>query len=376
MYTANEANLAYDTIREVFENRIKSIKEEYLNHHQKNIQSKAVFFGSGILAFSPAPFDEGKIDLVEWRKKCIAYIQDFCKKNHTNPVYISFHLDEKTPHAHFQFENFDHKKKRSLLRTFGKEELRQEQTTAATFFSDLGFSRGEARSITGASHLSIVKMHEAERKAIKNEVQEVKIILESLTKKEKELKNHIDSLKIDVEKRKKDRAGIVAEIQKTISSADERKAEYRKYDKLSREVKAELEKMKSRLEEVREYRKSLSSAILEAQKQSDELSDILQAKKISLENIQSVLDQTEDIRQIVQKSQQLQDISASYISELAEAKKTTDPRRAEELSEVAKILSGMTFADLLADLPTASGESLFDKADRLKKQSHFNSVSR
>ena len=199
--------------------REAAIRADYKRRYKRAMPKNSVPFVEMFLVFSPGPFDAGKVDLQEWRIACARMASLLRKKTSAKVVYIAFHFDEKTPHAHIVIENYSREKGKTWLRTFSKSDCRAIQDTAGRVFGPLGFQRGEEKSITGARHLSLVESHFEERRRLENQIAELK---EELTS------------------RKEERKKLLAEVQEMEEDAAIRKSIYQRFDQATRAKKEEL----------------------------------------------------------------------------------------------------------------------------------------
>jgi hypothetical protein len=124
------------------------------------------------------------------------------------PLGIDLHQDEgrvedgvfvRNVHAHVQFMNYSFEKRFSPLRHMMKKGKNQDGRTNASnpnfeklqdlvhqSFANLGFARGEPKSVTGREHL-------IKEEFVKNKKRELIAQVQTLTKKDKELKSAIQA---------------------------------------------------------------------------------------------------------------------------------------------------------------------------------------
>lgn len=199
--------------------REEAIRADYKRRHKRSMPRNAVPFVELFLTFSPGPFEEGRVNLQEWKTACARMAALLKRKTGGKVVYLAFHFDEKTPHCHVLLENYSREKGRSWLRTFSKSDCRQLQDEAGRVFAPLGFQRGEEKSITGARHLSLVESHHAERKRLEDQVQ---------------------ALRAELEGRKEERRKLIEETRELEEDAAIRKSIYQRFDAATRAKKEEL----------------------------------------------------------------------------------------------------------------------------------------
>ena len=104
-------------------------------------------------------------------------------------LYISLHLDEKTPHLHYQLENLNRETGRTVARTIKKPTLSKLQDIAGQVFSEIGLQRGQNREITGKRYKSVAEGHREELKQGEKKLQELKEEIQTYKDELNTLKN-------------------------------------------------------------------------------------------------------------------------------------------------------------------------------------------
>lgn len=208
------------------DDREKWIRSDYKKRHGRAMPKNSVPFTELFVTFSPEPFRNGEIDLQEWRVACARFAHMVRRRTGGRVVYLSFHFDEATPHAHILFENYNRETGRSWLRAFGRKGCRELQDLAGETFAPLGFERGAEKSITGARHLSLVESHAEERRR---------------------LENRISELRKEIEERGTERKKLIQEVRELEEDAAIRKSIYRRYDEETRRKKEELRSLNAAL---------------------------------------------------------------------------------------------------------------------------------
>ena len=88
------------------------------------------------MTFSEYSVDDIEDDrLLDLGKKAVRKI---AAELNVKPIYISLHLDEKTPHLHYQLENLNRETGRTVARTIKKPVLSKLQDIAGEVFSEIG----------------------------------------------------------------------------------------------------------------------------------------------------------------------------------------------------------------------------------------------
>lgn len=111
---ANKRDI-YNVINDSYKLYRKAHNEIYKKwNNNKNIRDRKSTWSEGVLTFSEklkVDFEEGKITKEELMKVAIECVKDITQQYGESAKinYIVLHLQEKTPHFHFSFNNFDDK---------------------------------------------------------------------------------------------------------------------------------------------------------------------------------------------------------------------------------------------------------------------------
>ena len=172
--------------------------EEQKEIHEKSIGQKSQvknFFINGIITFSTdmqKDFYENQDKFHELTKKTL---DDFSKKFGVKLLNHSIHLDEKTPHIHFCFENINRSNGKSVQRYISKLDLKNLQTLTGSHWEKMGYARGKENS--GKKHYSVAVGHEKERlENLKNQIQEQKKLIKSQELEVSQNKTELDKLDV------------------------------------------------------------------------------------------------------------------------------------------------------------------------------------
>jgi hypothetical protein len=152
-------------------------------------QEKTKPFYSGLISFTP---DENTLiqnnQVAYWEslfKQGKAFLIDFTKKHDTKIEYVVGHIDEKTFHISFMFDNINYKTGKTLTHSLEKKQLSKLQTECASYFTKLGGVRGDLNS--KRKHYSVAEGH-------RREAEEIKKILSEAKEVENGLKNILQTL--------------------------------------------------------------------------------------------------------------------------------------------------------------------------------------
>lgn len=166
--------------------------------HEKVVKQKSQiknYFINGIITFSEdmkKDFYENQKKFQELAKKTLA---DISKKYGIKLLHFTIHLDEKTPHIHFTFENVNRSTGRSVQRYITKSDLRNLQTETAAHWQEMGYKRGKENS--KSKHYSVAIGHQKEElEDLKTEIQRRKKEVKAQELESSEKKADLDKLDI------------------------------------------------------------------------------------------------------------------------------------------------------------------------------------
>lgn len=259
IYSQNETN------KELFE----KIKEDMIlsSQEQKEIHERTIgqksqiknYFINGIITFSTKMKSDFFENQEQFRKLVKQTFELVSKKYNIKLIYYAIHLDEKTPHVHFCFENVDRKTGRSVQRYISKSDLSQLQTDVADQWLEMGYKRGKKNS--GSKHYSVAIGHQKEElENLKKQIQEQKKLIKQQEISESQKKEELDKLDIVLSKTRvkikevKDMSEIDEEISKDIDYIIKESKTLFKYEsKLRENIKDKIKKYsKSRFKNQKE----------------------------------------------------------------------------------------------------------------------------
>ena len=141
---------------------------------------------TGIITFSAGSIEGVAHDkLLELGKKAV---QKIAAELGVKPLYISLHLDEKTPHLHYQLENLNRETGRTVARTIKKPRLSKLQDIAGEVFSEIGLKRGQSRDTTGKRYKTVAEGHREELKQGEKRIAEMREEIKMYQEELKEFK--------------------------------------------------------------------------------------------------------------------------------------------------------------------------------------------
>ena len=166
-----------------------SVREQQAVYKEK-VGQKADLEGNwaitGILTFSEHSVDGVDNDkLLDLGKKTV---QKIAAELNVKPLYISLHLDEKTPHLHYQLENLNRETGRTVARTIKKPTLSKLQDIAGEVFSEIGLKRGQNRETTGKRYKTVAEGHREELKQGEKRIAEMREEIKMYQEELKEFK--------------------------------------------------------------------------------------------------------------------------------------------------------------------------------------------
>ena len=153
--------------------KINVSAKEQKEIHEKAIRQKSQirnYFINGIITFSTDMKKDFFLQQKKFKELAKKTLDDICKKYGIKLLHFTIHLDEKTPHIHFTFENVNRTTGRSVQRYITKSDLRVMQTETAKHWEEMGYKRGEENS--KSKHYSVSIGHQKEElENLKREIQ-------------------------------------------------------------------------------------------------------------------------------------------------------------------------------------------------------------
>jgi len=149
------------------------MKSDANQYNKRAIQRTTKLEISGMISFSDTMRKDYEKNPDDFKKRTIEMLKEFAEIHNTKILNSSIHLDEKTPHIHFAFLNYDFKNHRTLKRTLHSENLEDLQDFGEKYWLSygVGYERGEKVSKTGNKHLSVRDSHKVEE--FKNQLDSV-----------------------------------------------------------------------------------------------------------------------------------------------------------------------------------------------------------
>ena len=277
IFTAQDAERAREIVGADLKRREMRMREDYKKTHGRSMTRSFVPFIEGFLAFSPEPFADSSFDMEKWKTKCIEFTAEVAAKENARVVYIVFHFDETTPHAHYILENFNTKTKTTWQRTFGRQKCRELQDLAASHFSEIGFERGESKSISGAEHKNLIESHHIERQKTVEKTVEIRFLLNDLEAKIKSEKEALEKIRVEIKSRGEERKNLIAELQKTTLDSEERKKQYREFDLQTKILKKDRDALADQVMRMDIAKKDIAAQIRDGTAHMDAVREALDA---------------------------------------------------------------------------------------------------
>lgn len=319
---ANKRDI-YNVINDSYKLYRKAHNEIYKKwNNNKNIRDRKSTWSEGVLTFSEklkVDFEEGKITKEQLMKVAIKCVEDITKQYGEGAKinYIVLHLQEKTPHFHFSFNNFDDKGNSLTHINRDTNFLSNLQDIAFKHFNkafgmDRGVKKDKALGNT-LNYKTIAQFHRENITQLKDnskqlelDFQELKSIVEAkaeeyaqkhelylieskkldykieeLSLKQEEANNEVKSLENEIKLNKQQKE----EIKKDTSiDAATRKKMYQHIDKCNKITRAQRDVA---LKRKNKYREEISTH----KEKSIELSNELQAIEKELKNKKYLLEQ-------------------------------------------------------------------------------------
>lgn len=215
LFSQNEKN--QEKFNQLKKKMLKSAEEQRQNHESTIGQKSQIknYFIDGIITFSEDMREDFFNDQKLFRRLAKETLQEMGDKYNILLMHHTIHLDEKTPHIHFCFENINRETGRSVQRYITKLDLKQLQTDVGAKWEEMGYKRGKEDS--KAKHYSVAIGHQKE--------------------KLEELRDTLDNVIDEIKKNKK----IIKASEKDIQT---KKEELDKLDALLKEARVEAKVVK------------------------------------------------------------------------------------------------------------------------------------
>jgi len=179
----NSENMGIFDSRERFKHFSKMYKEDRKKHNEKykkknkrNLRESFSSWSDGVITFSEKIHQDlgekyTQKELIIIRKE---FLKDFEKDFKTNVKLVILHLDEKTPHFHFMFKNFDEKGQSIIWKNNNSEKLSKLQDRRFEHFQKLGMERGikKKKELIGVRDYKTIKQYHREQEIKLKEIQE------------------------------------------------------------------------------------------------------------------------------------------------------------------------------------------------------------
>lgn len=229
----------------------KEHNEKYKQKNKRNLRQNFSTWSEGVITFSEQiHHDLGvkytKEELIETSR---TFLKDFEKEFETKIKMFVLHTDEKTPHFHFFFENFDKNGASITYKNRTREKLSFLQDLRFKHFQNLGMKRGikKEKSKIGIRDYKTIKQYKTEEILQLNEVQDnIKEEIENLKIYRKKI---IEDKELIIEEKKL----IYKEISKKQNTLRNLKRLITKFNRLKKHINKEKRKelLKEIIEEIK-----------------------------------------------------------------------------------------------------------------------------
>jgi len=208
--------------------------------------------------------------------------------------YITLHMDEKTPHFQYHLTNFDDKGNSIFYKNRTREKLSKLQDIGYDYFSQLGMSRGEKKTINTPNYQTTQQYHERLLHTTKEDIlKEIKVLtdlrknvksLRELTAEERQELRKEYSLKI--KEKKQSLKSFNDNLDKNLDTIIESSKGFKFIDE---------EKLKPKL---KKYIKNMSLneiELIDIQKKNDLIKNYSEQTKEHLKKIESLEEDNKDL---------------------------------------------------------------------------------
>lgn len=180
----------YDNDRTIHNERYKK------NNGGRNVRDLASSWGEGVITFSERIHQDlgKKYSQEELFELSREYIKKFENQFETKVKMVIFHTDEKTPHFHFFFENYDETGKSIVWKNRDRKSLSKLQDIAGETFGKIGMNRGikKSQEDCGVYDYKTTKQYKQEQLIeIQNIQDKIKQNIEDLKSQRKDIRDDI-----------------------------------------------------------------------------------------------------------------------------------------------------------------------------------------
>ena len=178
------------------ENRYKTVNGEKRLRNENLTNSNSTIL-NGIISFSEAINQDlgTKYSKKEFEDACVNAVKKIAEFLDTEIMYCSFHYQEKTPHIHYHFRNFDNEGNSIFYKNRNTEQLEVLQDLAFQELKGLGMERGLKKNFTNKTHQTTKAYFAKEFKNMSDDLREqVKLL--------KDKRKEVSSLDISIEEKK------------------------------------------------------------------------------------------------------------------------------------------------------------------------------
>jgi hypothetical protein len=152
---------SFDSLKVKGQEQVQRYRE--LSH--KEMRKDANLFIAGVITFDREA--KMQVDSSPPDAQAKRFVESFCKKYKTEPVYLVRHSDESTVHYHFMTENID-KEGKAVTNKLDRGALKSLQDDAGQVFSAVGLTRGTPKvdrikngePTSAYIHRSVKELHE------------------------------------------------------------------------------------------------------------------------------------------------------------------------------------------------------------------------
>ena len=234
--------------------KINKIRNNFINEHNEIYKSNNKgrklpnYSGSiseGIITFSELINEKQKESNFKHNFSSLVKksVNEVMKKLDATLIYISIHLDEKTPHCHFHYKNFDDKGKSIEYKNRNKETLSNLQDTVGEVFNDYGFKRGIKKDFTERNHQKTKVFKDNQIKELNENVNKLKNDNHNLQNKldnsQKIIDKHINEIKEMYKQSIVQTKELRKKVQNSTLSNEDKKIEYSKISDYQKSLREE-----------------------------------------------------------------------------------------------------------------------------------------
>jgi len=293
------SKMMYDGLSQRYREDRREHNIFFKENNKRNLRTSQGSWAEGILTFSEqlrVDYASGAITEKQLLDAATEMLKEFEKEWETKIELVTLHLDEKTPHFHFMFKNFDELGNSITHKNRDKETLSLLQDLMFKHFEPLGMERGIKKTTSGFDHkktrIDITINHQLKIISDNN------LTIDNILKEQSELRSENSDITLEIVSLKSQRKEIQADV---LLGKTEKK---NLYSDISAKQKTLREEYKINNAKTKE----LSSKIKEIKSAQAELQNKINAYDKAMSMLpEDMRDMVDNYQQIIDRNELLED---------------------------------------------------------------------